>query len=118
MPRASGIRVTASAIGFGSISASYGCHFSARKGANDMIEIPSVAQAGKLYFGFTCKNVDCALPIFVGEILPEQLDAAGGIQIASSHLEHEITCQQCGHKAVYRPDELQRFQVLAKEKLH
>jgi hypothetical protein len=77
-----------------------------------------VTEAGKLYFGFICKNPACGLPIVVGEILPEQLDAGGGVEIASSRPQHEITCQRCGHKAAYRHAELQRFQVSEKGKLH
>jgi hypothetical protein len=58
------------------------------------------------------------LPIVVGEIPRESLDAQGGAEIASSRSEHPITCQLCGFAAVYRHGELQRFQESEKGKLH
>jgi hypothetical protein len=83
-----------------------------------MADTPKLTEAGKLYFGFICKNPKCGLPIVLGEILPEQLDAAGGVEIASSRSEHAITCRLCGHGAAYHHDELRRFQVSEKGKLH
>ena len=41
-------------------------------------DIPKLA---KNYFGFICKN--CGLPIVVGELPAEWLDADGGVEIAS-----------------------------------
>ena len=75
-------------------------------------------ELGKLYFGFICKNASCGLPIVVGEILPQDLDDRGGVEIASSRPERPIRCAICGHEAVYRHEELQRFQVSEKGKLH
>ena len=43
-----------------------------------------IAEAGKLYFGFICKNPECGLPIIIGEIARENLDAEGGVKIVSS----------------------------------
>lgn len=77
-----------------------------------------VTEAGKEYFGFICRNPDCGLPIVLGEIPREYLDASGGAQIASRRAERLLTCQHCGYEALYRTDELQRFQVQSKGKLH
>ncbi len=77
-----------------------------------------IAEAGKLYFGFICKNPECGLPIIIGEIPRENLDAEGGVKIVSSPVEREMTCLLCGFATVYRPGELQRFRVVEKGKLH
>jgi hypothetical protein len=72
-------------------------------------------EAGKHYYGFSCKNPECHQPIIVGEIPP---DAPPVPQIVSPRSQHQITCFLCGHTAVYRLEELQRFQGAKKEKLH
>jgi len=79
---------------------------------------PKVTEAGKEYFGFICRNPDCGLPIVLGEIPREYLDASGGATIASLRPERLLTCQQCGYEALYRTAELQRFQVLPKGQFH
>jgi hypothetical protein len=79
---------------------------------------PKVTEAGKEYFGFICENPDCGLPIVLGEIPREYLDASGGAEIVSPRAERLLTCQQCGYEALYRTTELQRFQVSPKGKFH
>jgi hypothetical protein len=81
-----------------------------------MTGTPPNDEAGKLYFGFICKNSQCGLPIIIGEIPPEHLDATGGVEISSDRPEHAIACGHCGRTVVYRHAELQRFRVLEKER--
>jgi hypothetical protein len=72
------------------------------------------AVAGEEFYGFLCANPACGMPILVGQIKPEDRDLAGGVEIQSHRASHTLTCQQCGHTAVYQMQQLQRFLVATK----
>jgi predicted RNA-binding Zn-ribbon protein involved in translation (DUF1610 family) len=82
-----------------------------------MSEKPRYAEAGKEWFGFLCSNPNCGLPLLLGEVRPETLDANGGVTITSHSESHKLTCPHCKSESVYQTKRLQRFRTVEKGQL-
>jgi hypothetical protein len=76
-----------------------------------------ITEDGKEYLGFICANLECRMPVILGEVSPSNLDEFGRLQLASRLEDIQATCPHCKLQSGYTIKQFQRFQVKSKGQL-
>jgi predicted RNA-binding Zn-ribbon protein involved in translation (DUF1610 family) len=61
---------------------------------------------GEEWFITSCHGSACGRTLLIAPVLPEMLDAAGGVTI--DFAPQKVKCPHCGNESVYQKEELRR----------